>query len=77
MPGRSVSGKVARLAAAGSVGKYSAPCWPQPLRPAPMSPAAPMVTAMVIATVTGIATARAAWAPVLTRIWGIHNILKL
>ena len=42
-----------------------------------MSPAAPMVTAMVIATVTGIATARAAWAPVLTRIWGIHNILKL
>ena len=33
-PGRRVSGRVARRAAAGSVGKYRRPCWPQPLKPA-------------------------------------------
>ena len=29
LAGHKVWGKVARLAAAGSVGKYSGPCWPQ------------------------------------------------
>jgi hypothetical protein len=35
-----VSGSVARRAATGSVGKYSAPCWPQADRPAASANAA-------------------------------------
>lgn len=42
-----------------------------------MSAATPMVIAIVTGIATGSATARAARATVLTRIWGIHNILKL
>ena len=40
-----------------------------------MSAATPMVITILI--VPGSATARAARATVLTKIWGIHNILKL
>jgi hypothetical protein len=61
--GRSDSGKVARCVAAGSVGKYKAPCWPQAARPAPKTGAR--------------ATALATRATRRPKIGVLNNILKL
>jgi hypothetical protein len=65
-PGRKVSGRVARPAAAGSVGKYSGPCWPQP---ASAATARPIPAALP--------TALAARARRLTKIRFMQNILEL
>jgi len=63
LSGVNISGKVARPAAAGSVGRYSAPRCPQ----AATSPAVP----------TARQTMSAARARVLTRIWRTFNMAKL
>ena len=55
-------GKEARLAAAGSVGRYRLPVWPQPVMPNKA------IAAM---------TASAAWLRGLTRIRGVSNITEL
>ncbi|ODU15355.1 MAG: hypothetical protein ABS94_19080 [Variovorax sp. SCN 67-85] len=61
-PGVSSCGNVARWAAAGSVGRYRAPFWPQAARP-------------VVAAARQ--TMSAARTRVLTRIWRTFNIAKL
>jgi len=61
-PGVSSWGNVARWAAAGSVGRYKAPFWPQAARP-------------VVAAARQ--TMSAARTRVLTRIWRTFNIAKL
>jgi hypothetical protein len=55
-------GKVARRAAAGSVGRYRLPVWPQPVMPSKA------LAAM---------TASAVWLSGLTRIRGVSNITEL
>jgi hypothetical protein len=62
VPGRNVSGSVARLAAAASVGKYKGPCCPQPDKTVPARP---------------IAAVLAARARRLIKIRFMQNILKL
>lgn len=55
-------GRVARLAAAGSVGRYRLPVWPQPLK---------------VESAQAAMTASAAWLRVLTRIREVSNITEL
>ena len=48
LDGSSVSGKVARWAAAASVGKYRGPCWPQPDKPTALAPRTSVLTKILV-----------------------------